>query len=466
MSQRLQLHHLFPLLSLPLALALLWPTLAPLTLRWMEWDKALSHGFLVAILWIYLLLQLRPTSAPPGGWPLGLALTGLGCASVLWFLLQSLQIELLAQAALLIVLAFLYCTLLGWYNTWQAKAVLFVPVFATSLWGEFNGLLVQLSSQVVGAWVSWSGLVAHIEGNHISLPYGQIVIADGCSGLRYWVVSLAMGQILCCLNRYSTGYYWLTILLAMLLGLVANWLRIFILVLIGYFSQMQNSLLHDHETFGWLLFAAMLIPALYFAPVRRPSQPAALPLRLPRLRWISLPLLALGPLLYAYTQQLPPPQQTLLPHPLAAEGRPVAQLPLESLLPPAVLETRVQWGNIYLHAAQYQRRNPEDKLVPYLEPHWQQSLACEPWQGPSSAWGTWWRCDAQGRTLLVLRWFEVGNQRTASLITAKLLQVPARLTGVNRFAVVNLQTYCLDQCQASARDLLAQASRGSQVAAP
>ena len=159
---------------------------------------------------------------------------------------------------------------------------------------------------MVGQLVELAGITAHIDGTTISLPYGQIIIADGCSGLRYMVIALALGHMLACLNHYPTQGYWLSMALALLLGLATNWVRIFVLVLVGYYTQMKSSLVGDHETFGWLLFAAVVLPPLYFAPLRKGPPQTLSPTAPPWPRLLAVAgVLALGPVLLFISQRPP-----------------------------------------------------------------------------------------------------------------------------------------------------------------
>ena len=71
-------------------------------------------------------------------------------------------------------------------------------------------------------------------------------------------------------------------MLALLLAMLTNWLRIFIIVLAGHLSDMQHHLVTDeHYSFGWYMFAGMMV--LFFLVVRRwpagaaPAAPGATP---------------------------------------------------------------------------------------------------------------------------------------------------------------------------------------------
>ncbi|RZA05706.1 MAG: hypothetical protein EOO68_06110 [Moraxellaceae bacterium] len=54
--------HLFVLIIIPVIAGLYWPTLGVLAGRWVEWDKGLSHGILVAVVFVWL-LWTRPCPA-------------------------------------------------------------------------------------------------------------------------------------------------------------------------------------------------------------------------------------------------------------------------------------------------------------------------------------------------------------------------------------------------------------------
>jgi hypothetical protein len=49
---------------------------------------------------------------------------------------------------------------------------------------------------------------------------------------------------------------------AITFGLIANWVRVTSLILIGYQSKMQSELVADHETFGWIIYMVIAIPAV------------------------------------------------------------------------------------------------------------------------------------------------------------------------------------------------------------
>jgi EpsI family protein len=49
-----------------------------------------------------------------------------------------------------------------------------------------------------------------------------------------------------------------------IIPIMANWLRVTIVVLAGELTAMQHPLVHSHITFGWILFGSLILPACWF----------------------------------------------------------------------------------------------------------------------------------------------------------------------------------------------------------
>lgn len=245
-----------------------FPTLQDLYARWIKWDEGLSHGLLVIGVFLVLLVKSLPwPSSQQHIWSHLLVCLITACLSLSWFLFYALNIHILEQLVLLPLLVMVVSACFGIKTAFQHRFLLLLPVFAIPIWDQLNNLLVNLSASIVGEMVRSIQMPALIDGNSIYIPYGHILIADGCSGLRYFVIALAIGYIIGYLNRYTEKRMLVTLLIAGLLGLIANWIRIFLLILIGYQTKMETPLMADHETFGWVIFGLLILPAIYFAPV-------------------------------------------------------------------------------------------------------------------------------------------------------------------------------------------------------
>ena len=386
-------------------------------------------------------------------------------ASLLWMGLLLVQIAVLAQLILIGICALVFATVFGWRCALLQVPILALPIYATSVWGDLTNILVTLSGLAVGAMVKLVNIPAFIDGTSIFLPYGHIVIADGCSGGRYLVIGLAIGHLQACFNHYRPRAFALTLLVALMLGLIANWLRIFIIVMAGYFTEMQTSLVQDHETFGWILFAVLMAVPMYFAPLGRIVSPAINAPQPPLTRVLAgLVCLAAGPLILAMVDLTPHPKpaQNFLDSRLQTQS--ITQIPM-----PLVLETlgKSEAGldslnQVYWQANQYVRQSATDKLVPFIG----RGYNPEQWAASNqhtavglghAATYSHLRDKLSQREVVQLQWYQVGDQILASFWQAKLWQVPATLHGETRMVLVTLQAKCDADCTSAEEHLLASA---------
>lgn len=456
------------LMLLPVAISLLvaafyYPTIKNLFERWIKWDEGLSHGLIVVGL--FLLLQLK--TAP---WPVtknskltqSLLLLLLAGLSASWLLFHIVNLYIFEQLVLLPILFLTTALVFGVRTCIKYFPLLVIPIFAIPIWDQLSDTLVKLSSFVVGNMVRFISMPAVIDGNSIFIPSGHIVIADGCSGLRYFVIALTLGYIISYLNRYPLLKTIYVLSIAALIGLLANWLRIFILVIIGYQTDMQSSLMHDHEYFGWFLFALISFPAIYFAPIVRAIPSAPETSSSTDIRWVMpIILLALGPALNALIDLKPTvaPLKDLLNQ----ELQPISakRMPITVSSPVAARsENAVTPEKIYLQIDQYQRITEADKLVPYMTRFYDNQRWTAQESAPIQLTGktaalTIFRNKTTQKNVAQLQWFDVAGITTRSTAVAKLLQIPALISGKNYFVIITLQGECdISSCDAAKTALI------------
>ncbi len=172
-------------------------------------------------------------------------------------------IELFQFLAFWIALILLQFALFNYKSAvYISPAILFL-IFCFPVFEYLNPLLIRLSNDAVSLLLSFTNLSVNVDGNIIYLPYGNLEITDGCSGVRYLVTSLALAFFMVLTSKINIKKTALLIILAIGLGLLFNWIRIFILVLIAYDSKMQSELVYDHETFGWLLYSVVIVILAY-----------------------------------------------------------------------------------------------------------------------------------------------------------------------------------------------------------
>lgn len=443
-----------PIFAAILAVSLLYfPSLATLWKKWVLWDQDLAHaiptiGVMLVLLWRnnYVTKETHPANLLY--W---LLLIATATCSLGWYFFESLSISLPAYFLLLATLCFFIAVSFSAPVLLAILPILGLLLFTIPIWSQLTGLLVNLSSFIVGKAVKLSNITVLIDGSSLFIPSGTIYIADGCSGIRYLIISVLMGYILILINQYRLRTAISTLVIAVLLGLAANWLRIYLLVLIGYHTEMQSSLMSDHETFGWILFSCLLVPAIYFSPISRPpAKVIALPKR-PRL--LPLAALSLGPLLLSINSTIPSPHSPLqLNHldqfkvntreRIGAELNPGITASDKRLVELEQLKIRV---DLFTHVP----TSPREEIVPYLSGFTDRSE----WALERSLTGNHEKFNVAiykkvggSSHILVATQYIVGKMQTDKYIAAKFMQIIASAVGDKYFGLLAAQTNCASDC--------------------
>jgi exosortase len=247
------------------SLLLFWASIPPLLQQWAQTDQSLGHSPLLFILiswWMWSCRQQFDESATA---PPAMAAGAVGLISVGWFVVSLGDIELLEQLLLIPMLLALAALTAGWRSARLLIAPAFMLIFCLPLFDSLNAQLVDLASWSVGGMLQLTSLTSFISGNTITLPAGAIIIADGCSGLRYLVIGLATANLAASMNRLGGRDHLVLNVIAVAAMLCVNWVRILIIVLVAYVTDMQSPLVRNHEEFGWVVFAFGLLPVIFYA---------------------------------------------------------------------------------------------------------------------------------------------------------------------------------------------------------
>ncbi|MBA6328710.1 exosortase [Colwellia sp. MB02u-6] len=216
-------------------------------------DGTYSHAYLIPIISLYLFYILQKAGKLTFREKLSIPATVIFTFSCLTlFIMSNAQISLGYWCSLLAVLV-TSINMLYKLNGYIVFPSVFL-IFIMPVWGMMNNILQTISVSVVTYFMSFTGVPTYVDGNFVTIPAGVFEIADGCSGLRYMIVSLAISSLFSFLYinniKKALGFF----VLAIFGALLTNWIRITALILIGEYTNMESSLMEDHNTFGWYLF--------------------------------------------------------------------------------------------------------------------------------------------------------------------------------------------------------------------
>lgn len=284
------------------------PSVQSLWVEWLNLDKRVySHGPLIAALSAWLLVRANKGESRPlvsGSNLRALALGALIATSLAWLVVYRAGIQIGHQALLpiLILLA-----VWGAYGAPVAKrscTPILLLYAAIPIWDEAIGILQQATVLVVGTALRALGVPVYVSGNLVEIPSGVFEVEDGCAGLHFFVVAITIAALLGEIQRDSGAIRIRLLMIAAGLAVLANWVRVFVVVLAGHLTDMQHFLVRvDHYYFGWVVFA--LAMTVFFLVARRfpAHQPDRQEQRLPigvessrrhTVSWALVSLVAIG----------------------------------------------------------------------------------------------------------------------------------------------------------------------------
>jgi EpsI family protein len=104
-----------------------------------------------------------------------------------------------------------------------------------------------------------SGVPVYREGNFFLIPTGAWSIVEACSGLRYLIASLMVGCLYAYLAYRSPLRRATFIAASLVVPIVANWMRAYMIVMIGHLSSNKLAVGADHLIYGWVFFGVVIL---------------------------------------------------------------------------------------------------------------------------------------------------------------------------------------------------------------
>lgn len=261
-------HWLIVAATLIVATLALIPTFSLLWDKWSAGDytQSYSHGVLILPLVAWLVFRQRHNIARIEQRPFKLAFIVLAGLLFGWTWAFAANIAIGAEALWPLILI---CSVLA-VSGWRAAMSIVVPVLllysAIPVWDVINPLLQSLTTMAVALILQVIGVPAFIQGNFVQVPAGTFEIAGGCSGIHFLIVAMTLAAFYGHLYHRATADAVVLLAIAAAMSIMMNWIRVATIIVAGHLTDMQSYLVKvDHYTFGWVLFAVMLIPFFFIA---------------------------------------------------------------------------------------------------------------------------------------------------------------------------------------------------------
>lgn len=244
------------LLAFCILIYTLLETLQDLNVLWQFNNQAYSHGYLLLGLVLYSLYERRDLFIyHPTFKVLPIALL----VGLVWAATNSINIKLGEYLILPVIIFLFIVSYVGWKQSLRFVLPIAALFCALPIIGFLNMALQTLTVKAVSIMVAMADITSFIEGFYITLPHGTLHVDVSCSGLSYLSAGVTFAMIYSFLNIQRKRLATFSLLLIIALSLIANWIRVFLLVVVAYKSEMQSPLIEEHGLMGWIIFAFVFI---------------------------------------------------------------------------------------------------------------------------------------------------------------------------------------------------------------
>jgi len=218
-----------------------------------------AHGFVVLPITLWLIWRKRSEIAlltPRPSYSAWLLLAGVG---FFWLLGDLAAVNSFTQFAAVGMLVLSVPAVLGWPVARALAFALLFLFFAVPLGDFAMPKLMDWTAAMTIFGLRLTGIPVHAEGLRFVIPSGSWSVVEACSGVRYLIASITVGTLFAYLTYHSLKRRIIFVLASIIVPVVANWLRAYMIVMIGHLSSNRLAVGVDHVVYGWLFFGVVMM---------------------------------------------------------------------------------------------------------------------------------------------------------------------------------------------------------------
>ncbi|EXI77232.1 MAG: exosortase A [Candidatus Accumulibacter appositus] len=225
------------------------------------WERSdtYAHGFIVPPITLWLIWRIRASLAvlvPSYSFLAVLLFAGVGFA---WLVGEVAAVNALSQFALVAMLILAVPAVLGWGIARRIAFPLLFLFFAVPFGDFAMPKLMEWTAHFTILGLRSSGIPVHAEGLRFVIPTGSWSVVEACSGVRYLIASVTVGTLFAYLTYRSLRRRLAFVLVSFLVPVLANWVRAYMIVMIGHLSGNELAVGVDHLIYGWIFFGIVIL---------------------------------------------------------------------------------------------------------------------------------------------------------------------------------------------------------------
>lgn len=225
------------------------------------WERSdtFAHGFLIFPFSAYLIWTQRKRLSNLGPQPYPLALVALAAIGFSWLLAILAGVQVLEQVFLVMMIPAAVWAILGNRMVWALAFPLAYLLLAVPFGEALIPPLIDFTANFTVAALQLTGIPVYREGSFFTIPSGSWSVVEACSGLRYLIASFTLGTLYAYLTYRSLKRRLIFIALSVMVPVIANGMRAYLIVMTGHLSDMSLAAGVDHLVYGWAFFGLVML---------------------------------------------------------------------------------------------------------------------------------------------------------------------------------------------------------------
>ncbi|MDR3439927.1 exosortase A [Telmatospirillum sp.] len=244
-----------------LSVFVFWNSASSAVSLWIN-SGAYNHCFLILPIFFYMVrsnrTELRGLAPNPSPYGCGVVLA----FSIFWFFSFLSGIAEGAHFAIVGMLQGIFLALFGW-RIYLRFLLPFSYLWLLVPSGEFLiPPLQMITAKAAAGLLDTIGIPTFRDGLVIEVPSGSYLVAPGCAGLNFVLASLATSMAYAELIYRSWRRRLTFVIVLLILAVVGNALRVFLIIAIAHATNNIGNIVDDHLLYGWGFFSLILLAVM------------------------------------------------------------------------------------------------------------------------------------------------------------------------------------------------------------
>jgi exosortase A len=249
------------------------------------WARAetYAHAFVVPPISLWLIWCKRHELAALRPEPTLWLILAVLATTTFWLMGELTAVNALTQSTFVLILLLAIVSTLGFRISRRIAFPLGFLLFCVPIGDFMIPMLMEWTAWFTVLALRATGIPAYQEGMQFIIPTGKWSVVEACSGIRYVIASVTVGTLFAYLNYVSLRRRLIFIGISVIVPVVANWLRAYIIVMMGHLSDNKVAAGVDHLIYGWLFFGIVITIMFIIGARWSEVPPATKPVPMPRI---------------------------------------------------------------------------------------------------------------------------------------------------------------------------------------